>query len=264
MQSTHGGARAQGRKHFDSPQPQQATQDAATPAGTRRTQNVAAIKIILQDRHQPFGDAMAMKREELATLNCINRMIALKHGLLNGMAEAARQNPNSDILPSLLAYIAVLAEASEIGACTYNAARVADFFDRSENSICTALARGEAQRLIIRGKAPNGQTAYWPFVLRELVTTEFSQHHIVEAYAPPRRSRGRPRKDENNSSQGGGFNKSSNPDAKIVQYGLECRSTSPGLPTYASEETPHCNWVRENDDGADATHVIPFPQGGRS
>lgn len=100
------------------------------PSQDRRAQNVAIIKEILEDRRQHFGDAMAMTREELATLNSINRMIALKHALLNNMAEAARKNPNSDIVPSLIAYISVHAEASEIGCCTYAAARIADFFGR--------------------------------------------------------------------------------------------------------------------------------------
>jgi len=179
----------------------------------RRAQNVALIKQILEDRRLTPGETMAMTREELATLNCINRMIALKHALLNNMAEAARQNPNSDIIHALIAYISIHAEASEIGCCTYSAARMSDFFGRSENSVCTGLARAETQKLIIRGKAPNGKTAYWPFVLRDLVTTEFSQHHIVDAYAPPRRSRGRLRK-ENHTSQLVGFNKSSKSPAR--------------------------------------------------
>jgi hypothetical protein len=58
--------------------------------GDRRVQNVAAIKQTLNDRRQAFGEAMAMIREELATLNGIKRLIALKHFLLNNMAEATR------------------------------------------------------------------------------------------------------------------------------------------------------------------------------
>ncbi len=65
---------------------------AMTPAGQgdRRVQNVAALKQIFNDRRQAYGEAMAMTREELATLNSIKRMIALKHSLLNNMAEATR------------------------------------------------------------------------------------------------------------------------------------------------------------------------------
>jgi hypothetical protein len=228
--------------------------------GDRRAQNVADLTQILRDRRQSSGEAMS--RDNIVDQDSARRIIGLKHGLLANMQEIARANPKSDILPALLVYISVHSD-SRYGCCTYGVDRIARFFGRGWESIRDALDRGVKQKLWIREVLPNRMVGYYPWIDRRLVDPEISPHHIVEALAPSRR-RGRPPK-ENTSAP-----------AEVI---LETEITSAPTRNYVGSNPPISTSMRTSnvdhqrgdsgnsgtadDDGADATRVIPFPKGGR-
>ena len=124
----------------------------------------------------------ALTRDELASLDSTQRIIAQKHSLLDNFAHFYRRNPCADVAPGCLLFVTVFAD-NNMGACMYSQERIAKFLSRSERTIRDAMQRLEDDGVIYRDK--NGRSyACWPAVHRAFVSDRAHSSWFVDALAP--------------------------------------------------------------------------------
>ena len=127
----------------------------------------------------------ALTRDELASLDSTQRIIAQKHSLLDNFAHFYRRNPCADVAPGCLLFVTVFAD-NNTGACMYSMERMAKFFSRSERAIRDAMHRLEDDGVMFRDK--NGRSyACWPAVHRAFVSDRAHASWFVDALAPRNR-----------------------------------------------------------------------------
>lgn len=107
----------------------------------------------------------ALSREELGQLEGLQRVLALRNGLIANCVRHCRQNPGADATLAVLTLITFMADNSD-GICRLSVARIAQVFGRSERTIYRCIATLEADGLIgIARNGPKGSAnCYWPTI----------------------------------------------------------------------------------------------------
>lgn len=107
----------------------------------------------------------ALSREELGQLEGLQRVLALRNGLIANCVRHCRQNPGADATLAVLTLITFMADNND-GICRLSVARIAQVFGRSERTIYRCIAGLEESGLIgVSRNGPKGSSnCYWPTI----------------------------------------------------------------------------------------------------
>src|SRR6476661_1370385 len=92
-----------------------------------------------------------LSRRELGALSATERIIAMKHGLLDNYRAIYAAHPNMDVLPGVVMFVTLFSDNGD-GCCTYSIAKMAKFFSRSEEAVRLALKRAVKVGVLHRRK----------------------------------------------------------------------------------------------------------------
>jgi hypothetical protein len=138
----------------------------------------------------------ALTARELGALTSSDRIVALKHGLLDNYRVIYAMYPNLDVLPGVVLFVGIFSDHGgqydsngrciiPPGCCTYSIANMARFFSRSEEAIRLALKRAVACGALNRSKPPGGKYSHWPVVFRGILDPASSPCWFVDASLDP-------------------------------------------------------------------------------
>jgi hypothetical protein len=125
----------------------------------------------------------ALTRDQLGALSSSDRIVALKHGLLDNYRVLYATFPNMDVLPGVVLFVSVFSD-NGAGCCTYAMARMARYFSRSERAIRDALHRAVDCGTLCRDKPAGGKYSHWPVVFRSILDPASSPTWFVDASLP--------------------------------------------------------------------------------
>lgn len=132
----------------------------------------------------------ALTREELGQLEGLQRVLALRNGLVANCVRHCRQNPGADVTLAVLTLITFMADNND-GICRLSVVRIAQVFGRSERTIYRCLKELEDGGLI--GVVRNGQKGlanwYWPTVPAGLAEVGASIVWFVDALSDKPKAR---------------------------------------------------------------------------
>jgi len=132
----------------------------------------------------------ALTREELGQLEGLQRVLALRNGLIANCVRHCRQNAGADVTIAVLTLITFMADNND-GICRLSVARMAQVFGRSERTIYRCLRDLEGGGLI--GVVRNGQKGlpnwYWPTVPAGLAEVGASIVWFVDALSDKPKAR---------------------------------------------------------------------------
>lgn len=124
--------------------------------------------------------AEALRREELAQFEGLQRALAIRNGVMAGLARYCRANPMADATQAVYVLISFLADNNE-GRCRLSMRRMGEVLGRSERRIREAISRLVDCKLI-DGQTPKGLPhSYWPVMPRALSDTGASMAWFVDA-----------------------------------------------------------------------------------
>jgi hypothetical protein len=109
----------------------------------RKVLYIAEITRAMQARKEKRLEE-ALAREDLGALSSSDRIIALKHGLLDNYRVLYATFPNMDVLPGVVLFVSIFSD-NGAGCCTYAMGKMAQYFSRSERAIRDALHRAAAE-----------------------------------------------------------------------------------------------------------------------
>jgi hypothetical protein len=138
----------------------------------------------------------ALTARELGALTSSDRIVALKHGLLDNYRVIYAMYPNLDVLPGVVLFVSIFSDHGgqydsngrciiPPGCCTYSMAKMARFFSRSEEAIRLALKRAAACGTLNRSKPSGGKYSHWPVVFRGILDPASSPCWFVDASLDP-------------------------------------------------------------------------------
>jgi hypothetical protein len=107
----------------------------------------------------------ALSRAELGQLEGLQRVLALRNGLIANCVRHCRQNPGADATLAVLTLITFMADNND-GICRLSVTRMAQVFGRSERTIYRCIAGLEESGLIgVARNGPKGSSnCYWPTI----------------------------------------------------------------------------------------------------
>jgi hypothetical protein len=133
--------------------------------------------------------------KELGALSSSDRIVALKHGLLDNYRVIYALHPNLDVLPGVVLFVSIFSDHGGIydgagrclappGCSTYAMRLMAKFFSRSERAIRAALNRAVQVGSLHRHKPLGGKYCHWPVVFRSILDPASSPAWFVDASLP--------------------------------------------------------------------------------
>ena len=125
-------------------------------------------------------------RQELGALSSTERIIAMKHGLLDNYRAIYAEHPNMDVLPGVVLFVSLFSDNDD-GCCTYSIAKMAKFFSRSKEAVRLALKRAVKVGVLHRHKPNGGLYSHWPVVFRSMIDPSASHTWFVDASVAHRR-----------------------------------------------------------------------------
>ena len=125
----------------------------------------------------------SLSPKEMGALSSSDRIVALKHGLLDNFRVIYATHPNLNVLPGVILFVSVFSDNGQ-GCCTYAMQRMALFFSRSERAIREALHRAVECGALGRDKPRGGRYSHWPVVFRGILDPASSPTWFVDASLP--------------------------------------------------------------------------------
>ena len=125
----------------------------------------------------------ALGRADMGALSSTDRIIALKHGLLDNYRVLYATFPNMDVLPGVVLFVSIFSDNGD-GCCTYAMGKMARYFSRSERAIRDALHRAVECGTLNRQKPAGGRYSHWPVVFRSILDPASSPTWFVDAALP--------------------------------------------------------------------------------
>lgn len=133
--------------------------------------------------------------QELGALTSSDRIVALKHGLLDNIRVIYATHPNLDVLPGVVLLVSIFSDHGgqydangrcilPPGSCTYSMTKMARFFSRSERAIREALHRAVECGALNRSKPIGGKYSHWPVVFRSILDPASSPTWFIDASLP--------------------------------------------------------------------------------
>jgi hypothetical protein len=161
---------------------------------SRKAFYIAEITKVLAARKAKNLDD-TLSRQELGALSSTDRIIALKHGMLDNYRVMYAMFPQLDVLPGVVAFVTIFSDHGGMydnmgrciwppGCCTYSMANMAKFFSRSEEAIRQALKRAVKASLLHRHKPNGGKYSHWPVVFKGILDPSSSPTWFVDASLP--------------------------------------------------------------------------------
>jgi hypothetical protein len=155
---------------------------------SRKVVYIAEITRAMQARKEKRLEE-ALARVDLGALSSSDRIIALKHGLLDNYRVLYATFPNMDVLPGVVLFVSIFSD-NGAGCCTYAMGKMAQYFSRSERSIRDALHRAVECGTLNRHKPVGGKYSHWPVVFRSILDPASSPTWFVDAALPVEMSTG--------------------------------------------------------------------------
>jgi hypothetical protein len=163
--------------------------DERGPEGSDRTEDLRAqIMLWVGDRRL----VAAMRAEELAQLEGLERVVALRNGLVATAISYVRGNPRADSTLAVLILIAFLCDNNN-GLCRVGAKRMGEIFGRAERNIRDTMHRLEEMGLIgLVRPGGTGELASWIKVPTGIPRTKVNTMAFVAELAAEPAPAGRP------------------------------------------------------------------------
>lgn len=133
----------------------------------------------------------ALKREELAQLEGIQRHLALSKSLLPNIIRICRRNRRADTRLAVLTLITLLCDNNE-GVCRLSVIRMAELLSRKEDNVRKAINNLEAHGELFVNRVNGLPNSYWPRVPVEVSTMNPAMTWFVDALSTKPAPRGRP------------------------------------------------------------------------
>ena len=133
----------------------------------------------------------AMKREELAQLEGLQRHLALSKNLVPTAIRICRLYPRADTKTPLMVLISLLCDNND-GICRLTIKRMAQLFARTERSIRQTIDELEQAGLLFVNRVDGFPSNYWPAVAPVLAEANAAVTWFVDALSDKPAARGRP------------------------------------------------------------------------
>jgi hypothetical protein len=163
---------------------------------TRKALYIAEITKAMEARKAKRLEE-ALSARELGALTSSDRIIALKHGLLDNYRVIYAMYPNLDVLPGVVLFVSIFSDHGgqydsngrctiPPGCCTYSMAKMACFFSRSVEAIRGGLKRAVACGALQREMKPKkgGKYLHSPVVFKGILDPSSSATYFVDASLP--------------------------------------------------------------------------------
>lgn len=122
----------------------------------------------------------ALKAKELGALSMLDKLVALRNGLIVGSIKHCRLNPRADSRLAILTMITFLAD-SDKGICYLSVSAMKEIFKRSREAIVTGIKALEEQGQIGVSRKDGMPNCYWPLVPAALAKLSANPVWLVEA-----------------------------------------------------------------------------------
>jgi len=133
----------------------------------------------------------AMKREELAQLEGLQRHLALSKNLIPTVIRICRLHPRADAKTPLMVLISLLCDNNN-GLCRLTIKRMAQLLNRTERSIRETIDQLERDGLLFVNRLDGLPNSYWPAVAPVLAEANAAVTWFVDALSDKPKAWGRP------------------------------------------------------------------------
>lgn len=154
------------------------------PPDDRRGEFCAAITLWVGNQRLDH----ALQREELGQLEGLQRVLALRNGLIANCVRFCRQNPRAGAAMAVLTLITFMADNND-GMCRLTVPRMAKIFARNERNIHAAIAVLEKDGLIGVNRVNGLANSYFPLIPAGLDTVGASIAWFADALSDKPKSR---------------------------------------------------------------------------
>jgi hypothetical protein len=121
-----------------------------------------------------------LKAEEMGQLSMVQKMVALRNGLIIGAIRHCHLNPRADSRMSILTLITFLADNNE-GVCHLSVTAMTEMLKRSRESVVTSIRSLEEQHQIGVNRVGGMPNCYWPLIPAALVEISANPVWFVNA-----------------------------------------------------------------------------------
>lgn len=136
--------------------------------------------------------AECLKRAEIASLEGVQRHLALSKSLVPSLVRLCRQHKRADCRAAILVLVTLLSDNPD-GMCYLGVKRMAELFDRNERNVRAAIDSLEECGLLYVNRTQNGlPKSYWPAVAAPLATMNPAITWFVDALSDKPAAWGRP------------------------------------------------------------------------
>ena len=204
----------------------------------------------------------AMKREELAQLEGLQRHLALSKNLIPTVIRICRLHPRADAKTPIMVVISLLCDNND-GLCRLSVKRMAELFARTERSIRETIDQLEKDGLLFVNRANGLPNSYWPAVVPVLAEANAAVTWFVDALSDKPKAWGRPATHypENPGTSVPAF--SENPGTSVPKPRIERAQTPEQLTHSISLKEITTDICRTRCDQAQAVITAPRSRGAK-